>query len=596
MDARGEDDDRAGGHEHHHNKQEQEEQQQEQEHQEQEQAGQGAYVPVLYASQTGTAQDTAGHVSRTLIRHHLSSAAIAMDAFHVGRLLELPVVIFVVATSGQGEAPDNMKKTWRFLLRKSLPPDSLQHLHFAVFGLGDSSYPKFNFVGKKLFKRLLSLGATPLTPIGLADDQHPLGVDGALMPWIETLLTAIRPLFPQPLSRPPIPGDKLLPPVANVIQLSADEHATLTYQQQQQQPFERPHNEAAPSRRTPARVPIKLNQRMTPEDHFQDVRHVVFDVSSANLPYAPGDVLYVMPENTSESVDAILDWFGVDGAMLVRVQVDDEAVATSLPALPDRLSFRDLLTHYLDIQAVPKRYFFEILASFAADEMQSEKLREFTAAEGQEARYDYVNRMKRTAIEILRDFLSAKGRVPVAYAADMFGFMQPRAFSICLQSAGLNTKTFLHAGEIHTAVAIVNYRTRMATPRRGVYTNWLKTLQPDTMFVFGNRNAAADFLYGDEWRALEHRGLLTLVLAFSRDQEHKVYVQHKMREHAGAIYSAIARGAYILLAGSSGNMPKQVREAFVDIIQQEGGKTAKEAEAMVKDMERTGRYTCETWD
>lgn len=94
---------------------------------------------------------------------------------------------------------------WRFLFRKSLPLGSLGRLDCAVLGLGDSSYPKsvllllmlpvltlhiqshavlttppaspprFNFVAKKLHKRLLQLGAKALLPVGLADDQHDLG-------------------------------------------------------------------------------------------------------------------------------------------------------------------------------------------------------------------------------------------------------------------------------------------------------------------------------------------------------------------------------------------------------------------------------------
>ena len=52
-----------------------------------------------------------------------------------------PLVIFAVSTTGQGEVPDNMKAFWRFLLTKNLPPNSLVNSKFAVFGLGDSSYP-----------------------------------------------------------------------------------------------------------------------------------------------------------------------------------------------------------------------------------------------------------------------------------------------------------------------------------------------------------------------------------------------------------------------------------------------------------------------
>lgn len=68
-----------------------------------------------------------------------------------------------------------MKNFWKFLLRKNLPLDSLESVNFGVLALGDSSYQKFNFCGKRLHKRLEQLGAETLLPIGLADDQvkHP---------------------------------------------------------------------------------------------------------------------------------------------------------------------------------------------------------------------------------------------------------------------------------------------------------------------------------------------------------------------------------------------------------------------------------------
>jgi sulfite reductase alpha subunit-like flavoprotein len=78
-----------------------------------------------------------------------------------------------------------MKNFWKFLLRKNLPADSLSNLSFGVIGLGDSSYLKFNYVAKKLHKRLLQLGANAILNVGLCDDQHDLGFGAVLAPWIE---------------------------------------------------------------------------------------------------------------------------------------------------------------------------------------------------------------------------------------------------------------------------------------------------------------------------------------------------------------------------------------------------------------------------
>lgn len=68
-----------------------------------------------------------------------------------------------------------MRSFWRFLLRSDLPSDLLDHLHYTVLGLGDSSYAKYNWPAKKLYKRLQGLGATPFYDKAEADDQDYLG-------------------------------------------------------------------------------------------------------------------------------------------------------------------------------------------------------------------------------------------------------------------------------------------------------------------------------------------------------------------------------------------------------------------------------------
>lgn len=121
---------------------------------------------VLYGSQTFTAQEAAERIWRTSKALNFHGPVQAMDEYPISRLIQEKFAIFVCATTGQGDEPDNMKRFWKFLLRKSLPANSLVKLKFGVLAFGDSSYTKFNFVGKKLHKRLLQLGATPLIDIG----------------------------------------------------------------------------------------------------------------------------------------------------------------------------------------------------------------------------------------------------------------------------------------------------------------------------------------------------------------------------------------------------------------------------------------------
>lgn len=101
-------------------------------------------------------------------------------------------------------------------MRQDLPTNSLPNLKFAVLGLGDSSYTKYNFVAKKLNRRLQQLGmsydihifekltvvellgGTRFVDIGLADDQHDWGADAAIDPWITEMWSEIIKYYPVP--------------------------------------------------------------------------------------------------------------------------------------------------------------------------------------------------------------------------------------------------------------------------------------------------------------------------------------------------------------------------------------------------------------
>lgn len=153
---------------------------------------------VLYATQTGNAQDVAERVGREAARHHFQPIVESMHLYDPNHLPQEPFVIFIVSTTGQGDPPESMRAFWRSLLRKSLSHSWLASSRVAVFGLGDSGYQKYNVTGKKLDRRLLDLGATSIVPRGLGDDQHPSGFEAGLDPWLASLWLALRQYVPLP--------------------------------------------------------------------------------------------------------------------------------------------------------------------------------------------------------------------------------------------------------------------------------------------------------------------------------------------------------------------------------------------------------------
>ena len=146
-----------------------------------------SHCSVLYGSETGTAEDVAFKLYRQAGLVFNSVSFHPLDSYEITRLPSEEYCIFVTATSGDGEAPSNMQAFWKFLLRKALQSDSLKSLKFAVFGLGDSSYEKFNAAARRLSMRLKQLGGTELLPVGLGDDQAKYGLLTALDPWMHDL-------------------------------------------------------------------------------------------------------------------------------------------------------------------------------------------------------------------------------------------------------------------------------------------------------------------------------------------------------------------------------------------------------------------------
>ncbi|XP_060269686.1 NADPH-dependent diflavin oxidoreductase 1 isoform X2 [Ovis aries] len=355
-----------------------------------------ARLLVLFGSQTGTAQDVSERLGREARRRQLSCRVEALDSYPVVNLINEPVVIFVCATAGQGDPPDNMKSFWRFIFRRSLPSTALRQMDFAVLGLGDSSYAKFNFVAKKLHRRLLQLGGSALLPVCLGDDQHELGPDAAIDPWLQDLWEKVLGPHPVPLNLGLNPPGVPWP-------------SKFTLQFLKDTPTSGPEElcvagtdpQGPPSELQPFLAPMVSNQRVTGPSHFQDVRLIEFDISGSGMSFAAGDVVLIQPENTASHVQQFCQALGLDPEQHFTLQPREPGV-TCPAQLPQPCSMRRLVSQYLDIASVPRRSFFELLACLSPHELEREKLREFSSAQGQEELCEYCTRPRRTALEVGR--------------------------------------------------------------------------------------------------------------------------------------------------------------------------------------------------
>ena len=117
-----------------------------------------------------------------------------------------------------------------------------------------------------------------------------------------------------------------------------------------------------------------------------------------------------------------------------------------------------------------------------------------------------------------------------------------------------------------------------------------------TVLFFGGRNRSSDYFFGEEWEDIKGSLDLKCITAFSRDQRQKIYVQDEIRAKSALLYRLLLeQTGSVYVCGSSGKMPQAVREALIEIFQQEGSMERDAAEAYLTKMEKSGRYVQETW-
>ena len=112
--------------------------------------------------------------------------------------------------------------------------------------------------------------------------------------------------------------------------------------------------------------------------------------------------------------------------------------------------------------------------------------------------------------------------------------------------------------------------------------NWL---------VFGDRSFELDFLYQTEWLSWRKKGVLTRIdVAFSRDQENKIYVQHRLAEHGAALWAWLQDGAHLYVCGDAARMAPDVESVLLSIARQHGGLSDDDAHAYLLELQRARRY------
>ncbi|GIG39757.1 bifunctional nitrate reductase/sulfite reductase flavoprotein subunit alpha [Cellulomonas phragmiteti] len=545
-------------------------------------------VTVLWASQTGTAEELAATVARRLADAGRTPRVTAMDDV----LDDLPRhgdVVLVTSTFGDGDAPDNGTALWELLADPQAP--SFSGARFAVLALGDATYDRFCGHGRRLDHRLAELGGHRLVE---RLDREP-GDDAAVERWVTGLLEALA----------GGPG--------------ADEAAGTTAPRR---PTTTAPVDAAPAaptratRATPGSARVVGRRRLGGTGSAKEVREILLDTSASALPvtYAAGDALAVRPVTPLALVE---EWLAVTGLDADAPVVLDggtrplhDALRTALdlgrpaPMLLRFVAERATGTAGADLRRLLRSEDRQDLAAWTWDRGVVDVIAEHPLEASAQEWVDVLRAMQPRAYSISSSALVDPQRVRLTVSVVRYASAAGRA-------RGGTCSTFLADAEDGTEVSVhvqpsahfhppadAGAPTVMIGPGTGVapFVGFLAEREArgdtgDNWLVFGEQHAATDFWYRDELEGWRARGVLTrLDTAFSRDQRQKVYVQDRLREHGPALWSWLERGAHVYVCGDAARMAPDVDAALREVVARHGALDAGEADAYVKRLVAERRY------
>jgi sulfite reductase (NADPH) flavoprotein alpha-component len=354
---------------------------------------------------------------------------------------------------------------------------------------------------------------------------------------------------------------------------------------------------------------VKERYLLTHSDSKKETWHVVLDLHGSGLDYEVGDCVGVFPTNSPEVVNRTLEALGHASGRL-RAFLERRANLTSMtsrilrlfaerqPDLAKRceleklLQSRDRLKEYLN-----QRELWDLLIDHPEVRLGEEELYEllqpllprfYSIASAQEVVGEEVHLTVRhvayTSREVERegvctDFLCYRSIVGESvvplFIQKSTHFRLPRDPQIPIIMVGPGT-----------GVAPFRAFLQLRHQSGAAGANWL---------FFGEWTRDHDFYYRDYWKSLTQEGFLRLETAFSRDQESKVYVQHRMLEHAPTLWEWLQRGAYFYVCGDASRMARDVEATLQLIAQQEGKLSVQEARGYIRQLRRDRRYLADVY-
>ncbi|NRE84366.1 NADPH-dependent assimilatory sulfite reductase flavoprotein subunit [Klebsiella michiganensis] len=538
------------------------------------QAAEVPSITLISASQTGNARRVAEALRDDLQAAQLNVKLVNAGDYKFKQIASEKLLVVVTSTQGEGEPPEEAVALHKFLFSKKAP--KLTDTAFAVFGLGDTSYEFFCQSGKDFDNKLAELGGERLLDRVDADVEY----QAAAAEWRTRVVEVLKARAPAAA-----PSQLLTSGSVNEIHTS-------------------PYTKEAPLTAT-----LAVNQKITGRDSEKDVRHIEIDLGDSGLRYQPGDALGVWYQNDPALVKELVELLWLTGAEPVTVDgktlplaealewhfeltvntgniVENYATLTRSESLLPLVGDKAQLQHYaattpivdmvrfspaqLDAQALVDllRPLTPRLYSIASSQTEVESEVHVTVGV---VRYDIEGRARAGgASSFLADRVEEDGEVRI--------FIE-------------HNDNFRLPANPQTPVIMIGPGTGIAPFRAFMQQRAAEGAEGKNWLFFGNPHFTEDFLYQVEWQSYVKEGVLSRIdLAWSRDQQQKVYVQDKLREQGAELWRWINDGAHIYVCGDANRMAKDVEQTLLEVIAEYGAMDAEAADEFLSELRVERRY------
>lgn len=358
------------------------------------------------------------------------------------------------------------------------------------------------------------------------------------------------------------------------------------------------------NRHHPATAVIKERFLLTQPGSGKQVYHLALDLSEAPIAFQVGDSIGILPQNDPHHVNSLLTLLEADGT---------EKIVDPRSGQPMTLA------HFLFHKANLRQLTSSFLKYFSGEEALGNYLK-------QHEPYDVLLTYKDKCVDLQELCALFSPLLPRFYSVASSPVFHPNEVHLTVavtvyamrdqQRYGVASRFLCHLAEVghtpiplyvqkahhfslpqadHTPMIMVGPGTGVAPFRGFMQERFARGAKGKNWLIFGERHRQHNYYYQTFWEDLLLQGFIQCDTAFSRDQEEKIYVQHRMQEKGKALFAWLQEGAHFYVCGDAERMAKDVDAMLHHIVQEHGTMTPEAAKVYVKTLKTERRYLSDVY-